>query len=64
MSFQNIYNDFCKATGREVNFMEMMSVMDIMKGGSGEFICIAGEDEIEEKDRKYVKTMEEYRKEN
>ena len=60
MNFKSSYENFCNDTGREVNPMEMFAFMDILQGGSGKMICIAGEEDIKEEDRKYVQTMEEW----
>lgn len=60
MNFKSRYENFCNDTGREVNPMEMFAFMDILQGGSGKMICLAGEKDIAEKDRKYVQTMEEW----
>jgi hypothetical protein len=40
---QKLYSQFCIQNNKEENFHEMMSFMDILGGGTGQFICIADE---------------------
>lgn len=41
---QRLYSQFCVQNNKEENFHEMVSLMDIFRGGSGQFICIANEE--------------------
>ena len=62
ISFQNIYQQYCTSNNLKPNDMEMMALMDILKGGSGKFVCLAGEDDIAEEDKEFVISYDEYNK--
>lgn len=57
---QILYKAFCKENNRPESDTELMAFMDILQGGSGQMICLAGEDELTEDDKKYVKTIDEF----
>ncbi len=57
---QILYKAFCKENNRPESDTELMAFMDILQGGSGQMICLAGEDELTEDDKKYVKTLDEF----
>ena len=39
---QTLYQQYCKEHNHKENPMELFAVMDILQGGSGKFICLAG----------------------
>ena len=43
--------------------MEMMAFIDILKGGTGKLVCLAGEEDIKEEDKKFVMSLDEFNKE-
>ena len=61
--FQQLYKQYCIQNNREPNDMEMMAFIDILKGGTGKLVCLAGEEDIKEEDKKFVMSLDEFNKE-
>ncbi len=57
---QTLYSAYCKHYNKQENIAEMFALMDILQGGTGKMICLAGDDELTEEDKKYVKTLDEF----
>ncbi len=57
---QTLYSAYCKHNNKQENIAEMFSLMDILQGGTGKMICLSGEDELTDEDKKYVKTLDEF----